>query len=72
MKTAILTGASSGPVSYTHLLRLAEAAQQGAHEIVGGPDPPRQVIGGAGTGDVAAVDLHRVGVEAVSYTHLCV
>ena len=44
-------------------LRLAEAAQQGTHEVVGGPDPPRQVIGGAGAGDVTAVDLHRVGVE---------
>mgnify|MGYP001527984687 CR=1 FL=1 len=44
-------------------IRLAEAAQQSADEIVGGPDPMRQVIGGPGAVDMTAVNLHRVAVD---------
>ena len=44
-------------------LRLPEPAQQGADEVVGGPDLPGQVIAGAGGADVGAVDLHGVGID---------
>ena len=45
-------------------LRLAEAAQQSADKVGGGPDAPGQVIGGAGGVNMAAVHLHGVAVQA--------
>ena len=44
-------------------LRPVEPAQQGADQIIGRADAPRQLIGGAGGADVGAVDLHRVGID---------
>ena len=44
-------------------LRPAEAAQQGAHQIVGGADLPRGILLGTGGVDLPAVDLHRVAVD---------
>ena len=42
---------------------LAKAAQQRAQQVIAGPDPPRQLIAGAGGTDGAAVQLHRVAVQ---------
>ena len=44
-------------------LRLAEAAQQSADQVIGGPQLPAELIGGAGGVDMAAVDLHGVAVD---------
>ena len=44
-------------------LRLAEAAQQSADEVIGGPQLPAEFIGGTGSMDMAAVDLHRMAVD---------
>ena len=44
--------------------RPAETAQQGAHQVIGGPDLPRGILLGAGGVDLPAVDLHGVGIDA--------
>ncbi len=41
----------------------AEAAQQGADEIIGGADLPGQGVGDPGVADVGAVDLHSGAVD---------
>ena len=45
-------------------LRLPETAQQGTDQIIGGANLPGHVVVGPGGVDAAAVDLHRVAVDA--------
>ena len=44
-------------------LRLAEAAQEGTDQIIGGPHLPGQLIGSPGGADAAGVDLHRMAAQ---------
>jgi hypothetical protein len=44
-------------------LAVAKTAQQGAYEVVGGTDLPRQLVVGPGGADAGGIDLHRVAVD---------